>query len=125
MGLRRRLEEIFKVLTSNPETILAQPLIQGIILGELTEGLLGLFYPEDGLIHEKISPGFRRESVKRAQDYIEGNLREPLSLGEICQAAGASCRTLILWFSRYYGFESQSLPQGQAAKRRPAGVTAG
>ena len=27
MGLRRRLEEIFKVLTTNPETILVQPLI--------------------------------------------------------------------------------------------------
>jgi AraC family ethanolamine operon transcriptional activator len=99
MGLRRRLQEIFKVLASNPETILEQPLIQGIILGELTGSFLGLFHAEERLMHEKISPGFRRESVKRAQDYIEGNLREPLSLGEICQAGGASCRTL------FYGFQ--------------------
>jgi AraC family transcriptional regulator, ethanolamine operon transcriptional activator len=95
MGLMRRLEEIFKVLTTNSETLL----IQGIILGELTEDLLGLISIEDGLSHEKISPCFRRESVKRVQGYIEANLREPLSLGEICQAAGASCRTL------FYGFQ--------------------
>jgi AraC family transcriptional regulator, ethanolamine operon transcriptional activator len=108
IGLRRRIEEIFELLTNTPYTILAQPLIQGIILGELTEELLRPFYAEDGLIHEKIIPPFRREAVKRAQDYIEGNLREPLSLGEICQAAGASCRTLFYGFHDIVGLSPKA-----------------
>ena len=97
--LKRLIKDIFEVMAASPKAVLAEHRVQEIVSRELTEAVLGLIGTEDRLVREKISPCFRRESVKRALDYIEGNLMEPLSLGEICQAAGASCRTL------FYGFQ--------------------
>lgn len=97
--LKRLIKDIFEVTAASPEVILELPQVEEMIIRELTEGVLSLICTEDRLIREKTSPGFRREAVTRALDYIEGNLGEPHSLEEICQAAGASCRTL------FYGFQ--------------------
>jgi AraC-like DNA-binding protein len=41
--------------------------------------------------------------VRRAREYIESHLAEPISLADIAQAAGASARSLSRAYQEYYG----------------------
>jgi AraC family ethanolamine operon transcriptional activator len=45
----------------------------------------------------------RRKALQRGRDFIEANIREPLTISEICKAIGVCDRTLEYAFKEYFG----------------------
>jgi AraC family ethanolamine operon transcriptional activator len=106
--IKALIKNIFEQLATSPEAILERPRVQKAITQELTEGMLALICSKESLIPEKVSPGFRREAVGRALEYIQSNLDKPLSLVDICEAAGASSRTLLYGFRDMTGLSPKA-----------------
>lgn len=45
----------------------------------------------------------RRKALQRGREFIEANIREPLTISEICKAIGVCDRTLEYAFKEYFG----------------------
>ena len=52
-------------------------------------------------------PFARMRALTRARDYIEAHLAEPITLSEVCSAAGVSISTLLRIFREFYDISPQ------------------
>ena len=52
-------------------------------------------------------PYARMRALARARDYIQGHLAKPISLSDVCLAAGVSISTLLRIFREYYDITPQ------------------
>ena len=55
----------------------------------------------------------RRKALQRGREFIEANIREPLTISGICKAIGVSDRTLEYAFNEYFGASSCSIVVAQ------------
>jgi AraC family ethanolamine operon transcriptional activator len=53
--------------------------------------------------HIRPKTATRRKALQRGRDFIEANIREPLTISEICKAIGVCDRTLEYAFNEYFG----------------------
>jgi len=78
---------------------LADPIVAGWVENRILDSLLsGLPCTE-----RRRPPGGMAVLARRAEDYLLTNLRAPLTIRDLCQAVGASERTLHLAFRQHLG----------------------
>jgi AraC-like DNA-binding protein len=105
-GYGRRLASYLALAVESFEADEAMPwsAIEGTQFEQLFMTTLLLFHPHthSEVLHRR-SPSVTPRDVKRAADYINAHLDEPMTLGDIATAAGVPGRTLIQHFRDFTG----------------------
>lgn len=68
----------------------------------LSSSAAGVFLHLQGPSQEGGERALRRQAVARACSYIEAQLRQPITLDDLCEAAGVRARTLEYGFREFY-----------------------
>ncbi len=90
---------------------------RGVGLGQIEEFIMSsLLYTQTSNYSAELADPHRieRRAVRRARDYIERHLSEPLTVADVAEAAGVSVRTL----QAFFGEDLQQTPTAYIRNRR-------